>query len=82
MVRTCSRASSGPPPLIDVRYFGEEKLLELSIVSSMILYENHGIRPDSLMQILSQMKCLDHFQGNIFGEIKNLDRTREYRQGL
>jgi hypothetical protein len=49
MVRTCSRASSGPPPLIDVRYFGEEKLLELSIMSLMILYEDHSIRLDSLM---------------------------------
>lgn len=69
-------------PLIDVRYVSEEKLPELSIVSSMILYENHSIHPDSLMQILPQMTCLNHFQGNIFGEIKNLDRTREYRQGL
>lgn len=78
--------TSGPvlarAPLIDVRYVGEEKLPEIIIVSSVIFYENHDVHPNNLMQILSQMKCLDHFRGNVFSEVKNLDRTREYRRGL
>jgi hypothetical protein len=69
-------------PWPDVRYIGEEKLPELSLVSWVTLCERHGIHPESLMQIVSRMKCLDRFEGDIFEEGWSLGRTREYRKGM
>ncbi|OBT49286.1 hypothetical protein VE00_00278 [Pseudogymnoascus sp. WSF 3629] len=69
-------------PWPDVRYIGEEKLPELSLVSWVTLCERHGIHPESLMQIVSRMKYLDRFEGDIFEEGWSLGRTREYRKVL
>jgi hypothetical protein len=65
----------------DVQYIGEQELPDLNLVSSVTLPEGHGIHPESLIQILSRMKCLIEFEGTIFGEDKSLDLTREYRKG-
>lgn len=77
---TLEVALHGPRP--DLQYIGDEKLPELSLVSSVIVCEDHSIHPKSLMQILSRMKCLDCFDGDVFDETENLDLTREYRKGL
>lgn len=69
-------------PWPDVRYIGEEKLPELSLVSWVKLCDDHIIHPESLMQIVSRMKCLDSFEGDFFDESWSLDRTREYRKGM
>lgn len=82
MVRPLPEPRVDPPPQIDVRYIGEEMLPELSIVSSMILHEGHDIHPESLMQIISRMKCLVDFEGNIFEESMSLELIREYRKGM
>ncbi|OBT71449.1 hypothetical protein VF21_10596 [Pseudogymnoascus sp. 05NY08] len=65
-----------------LQYIGEEKLPELSLVSSVIVCEGHDIHPESLIRILSRMKCLDCFIGYLFDETENLDLTREYRKAL
>jgi hypothetical protein len=70
------------PPRIDVQYVGKEKLPDLCLVSSVELCENHGIYPETVMQILSRMKHLVKFKGNIFQEGGNLSLTRGYREGM
>lgn len=82
LVRPLPEPRVAPPPQIDVRYIGEEMLPELSIVSSMILYEGHDIHPESLLQIISRMMCLVSFEGNIFEENMSLELIREYRKGM
>lgn len=82
LVRPLPEPIVAPPPRIGVRYISEEMLPELTIVSSMILYNGHDIHPESLLQIISQMKCLVDFEGNIFEENVSLELTREYRKGM
>lgn len=82
LVRPLPEPIVAPPPQIGMRYISEEMLPELTIVSSMILYNGHDIHPESLLQIISQMKCLVDFEGNIFEENVSLELTREYRKGM
>ncbi|KFY65828.1 hypothetical protein V496_02312 [Pseudogymnoascus sp. VKM F-4515 (FW-2607)] len=60
-------------PMINMQYIGEEKLPDLSLVSSVFINQDHRIHLESLMQILSRMKCLVGFGGYIFGEVQSLD---------
>lgn len=69
-------------PRPDLQYIGDDKLPELSLVSSVVVCGGHTIHPKSLMQILSRIKYLDLMDGFIFDETENLDLTREYRKGL
>lgn len=65
----------------DLRYVGQE-LPDLNIVSSVTLSDGYKIHPESLMRILSRMKCLVKFEGIIFGECRSLDLTYGYRKGM
>lgn len=69
-------------PSIDVRYVGGEELPELGIVSEVVAREGLKIHPETLMRLLSRMRCMDYFGGTIWEEVRSLEVTREHRKGL